>query len=387
MKPMRIGLIGCGRISDIYIRNIQSWSALDLVACASLDRTESEAKASQHGIPKACLPEDIFADPDIDCVLNLTIPAAHADINRRALETGKHVYCEKPFVTDRADGEALLALAAEKKLLTGCAPDTFLGGRLQTCRQMIDDGLIGKPLGATVFVGTHGVERHHPNPDFYYQPGGGPLLDLGPYYLTALVALLGPIVEVSGMARRSFPTRTIENGLRDGETIPVDVDTHALSLFAFASGALGSMTMSFDIWDSETPRLEIYGEAGTICLPDPDPVHGANAFGGPLWYRTRQTSRWAHQPRRPSPQTWQEAPIEHGFTENSRGLGLLDLAYAAHEKRPARASGELAFHVFDVMDAMARSAQSRQHEAVHSRCQPPSGLPVLFPTHSRSQAA
>ncbi|MBE1293398.1 MAG: gfo/Idh/MocA family oxidoreductase [Rhodobacteraceae bacterium] len=377
-KSFRVGLIGCGRISDIYLTTLAKFDHVEVVACASLDPAESRAKAAQHGIPKVCPPDELLADPDIDCILNLTIPAAHAEISCKALLAGKHVYSEKPFVTDREDGKTLLDLAKQKGLLIGNAPDTFLGGRWQTVRRLLDDGAIGRPTGVFAHVGTHGTERHHPNPDFYYQAGGGPLLDLGPYYLTAMVFCLGPISKVAGMARRTFDKRQIENGPRNGEWMNVEVDTHSLSLLQFESGVLGQMTMSFDIWDSETPRFEIYGETGTICIPDPDPVHGANDFHGPVWLRTKETSRWSHQPRPTGRDFWEEAPPDHGFNENSRGLGLMDLAAAVKENRSPRASGELAFHVFDVMDAIARSGQSSSFEEIATTCARPTPLPVDF---------
>ncbi len=379
MTSLKVGLIGCGRISDIYLQNCLQFDELDVVACASLDLDESRAKAQHYGIPVACTPDEIFADDNIDCVLNLTIPAAHADISLRALEAGKHVYSEKPFVTGLEDGEAILSLAEEKGLLVGNAPDTFLGGRWQTCRKLLDAGTIGRPTGVAAFVGTHGVERHNPNPDFYYQEGGGPLLDLGPYYLTAMVFLLGPVARVCGMARRTFDRRMIENGPRHGEWMNVQVDTHAQSMLEFSSGVIGSMTMSFDIWDSEMPRFEIYGEDGTICIPDPDPVHGANVFEGEVWYRTRETSRWTHQPRPEGREDWLVAENTHGFNENARGVGLLDLAYAVREGRAPRASGEMAYHVFEIMDAIQRSPHSGRFETVASTCAVPEPLPERFP--------
>ena len=270
MTPFRIGLIGTGRISDIYIENCQKFAGLEIVSCASLDRDEAERKAAQWGIAKACAVDDIFADTEIDCVLNLTPPASHADISRKALEAGKHIYSEKPFVTTHKDGESILKLAEEKGLLVGNAPDSFLGGRWQNTRKLLDDGVIGKPFATAAFVGTHGVERHHPNPDFYYQIGGGPLFDLGPYYLTVMVFMFGAIGKVAGMAHRGFTQRMIENGTRYGEWMAVEVDTHVNAMLEFASGVRGTMTMSFDVWDSEMPRFEIYGEEGTICIPDPD---------------------------------------------------------------------------------------------------------------------
>lgn len=379
MKTCKIGLVGCGRISDIYLTNIAAFQGVEVVACASLDLEESSAKAAQFQIPKACLVEDILADSEIDCILNLTIPAAHADITLRALEAGKHVYSEKPFVTNRDDGLKILSLARQKQLMVGNAPDTFLGGRWQTCRKLIDDGIIGKPTGVAAFVGTHGVERHHPNPDFYYQVGGGPLLDLGPYYLTAMVFLLGPIATVSGMARKTFSERMIENGSRFGEMMTVDVDTHSQSMLAFESGVIGSMTMSFDIWDSEMPRFEIYGETGTISIIDPDPVHGANIFDGEVLYRTKEMSRWSHQPRPTDRGDWRVADNPFGFNYNARGVGLLDMAHAIAEGREARASAELSFHVFDVMDAILTSCETGQQVRIDSWCQRPDPLPTNFP--------
>lgn len=377
--PFRIGLIGTGRISDIYLSTCAKFSEIEIVACGSLNFEESKAKAQQYGISRSCSPREIIADPEIDCVLNLTIPASHAEISLQALNAGKHVYSEKPFATTVEDGQRILELAEQKGLKVGNAPDTFLGGRWQTVRKLIDSGLIGKPTGCTAFVGTHGVERHHPNPDFYYQIGGGPLLDLGPYYLTAMVHLLGPIARVSGMARRTFDKRQIENGPRNGEWMDVEVGTHSLSMFEFESGALGSMTMSFDIWDSETPRFEIYGEDGTICIPDPDPVHGANDFHGPVWYRTRKESRWEFQPRPTDRGDWLIAENTHGFNENSRGLGLLDLAYAVRDNRSVRASGELAQHVLEVMTGILEAPAKGGFVDIRSRCDVPDMLPETFP--------
>ncbi len=372
--PFRIGLIGCGRISDIYLKTCQAHAELDIVACASLDLSESQAKAKQYGIKRACTPEDIITDPTIECVLNLTVPSAHAEVSRAALQAGKHVYAEKPFVTRLSDGLDLLHLAKDQGLLVGNAPDTFFGGRWQTVRRLLDEGAIGAPTGVFAHVGTHGTERHHPNPDFYYARGGGPLLDLGPYYLTAMVFCLGPIKRVAGLGRRTFPVRMIENGPRNGEMMPVEVNTHSLSLLEFESGVIGDMTMSFDIWDSETPRFEIYGEEGTICIPDPDPVHGANIFQGDVLYRTRESARWTHQPRPTGREDWLIADDHFDFNQDSRGVGLLDLAYAVQNGRQPRASGALAFHVSEVMDAIERAPAAGAYQTIESRCDRPRPL-------------
>ena len=373
----KVGLIGCGKISDIYLKNCATFDGLEIVACASLDIEESRAKAEQYSIAKACTPEEVFSDPEIEVVLNLTIPEAHFEISRRALEVGKHVYAEKPFVTDLDDGRALLDLGRQKRLLIGNAPDTFMGGRWQTVRKLLDEGVIGAPTGVAAFVPTHGVERHHPNPDFYYARGGGPLLDLGPYYLTALVFCLGPIRRVAGMSRKTFSERMIENGPRHGEMMPVEVDTHCLGLLEFESGVIGQLMVSFDVWESDTPRLEIYGEDGTFCIPDPDPGDGANVFQGPVWYRTRATSRWTMRPRPNAPADWSVAENTHGYNYDARGVGLLDLVQGVREKRPPRASGEMAFHICEAMEGMLTSAKTGRFVDMASRCTRPAPLPEL----------
>jgi len=378
-KPFRIGLIGTGRISDIYIQNCSKFDELEIVSCGSLDAEESKKKAQVYGIPRVQSPEEILADPNVDCILNLTIPASHAAVTLQALEAGKHVYSEKPIATDILDCRRILNLARSKNLKVGNAPDTFFGGRWQTVRKLLDQQVIGKPTGVMAFAGTHGVERHHPNPDFYYQTGGGPLLDLGPYYLTAMVFLLGPIIKVSGMARKTFDQRMIENGNRYGEKIDVEVDTHSLSMLEFQNGTIGSMTLSFDIWDSETPRFEIYGEDGTICIPDPDPVHGANIFQGPVLYRTRSESRWEFQPRPKDRGDWLVAENTHGFNQDSRGVGLLDLYYAVRDDRTVRASAELAAHVSEVMHGILDAPGQGGFVAINSTCDVPEILPENFP--------
>jgi predicted dehydrogenase len=374
---MKVGLIGTGRISDIYLTNCMKFEELDVIACASLDREEASLKAKRFNLPQVLSPEELLSDDEIECVLNLTIPAAHFDISKAALEAGKHVYSEKPFVTSLNKGQQLLDLAAERQLLIGNAPDTFMGGRWQTVRKLIDSGVIGKPSGFTAHVGTHGVERHHPNPDFYYKEGGGPLLDLGPYYLTVLVFLFGPMTRVCGMSNRSTNTRLIENGPRNGEIIDVEIDTHSLSLIEFDCGVIGSMTMSFDVWESETPRLEIYGSEGSICIPDLDPVHGANNFDGPVWFRRRKDSRWEFQPRPiDRPEQWLVAENRYGYNANYRGLGLRDLAQARVENREPRADGKLAFHVLEALIAIEESARAQRFQEISSTVKRPDPMPM-----------
>jgi predicted dehydrogenase len=378
-NAFRVGLIGTGRISDIYLKTLNNHPSVDVVACGSLNMEESREKASRYSVACAKHPDEIIADPNIDGVLNLTTPAAHAAVSEAALLAGKHIYSEKPLVSDLADGRRILDLATERGVVVGNAPDTFLGGRWQTARRLLDDDVIGRPTGVSAFVGTHGTERHNPNPDFYYQTGGGPLLDLGPYYLSAMVFFLGPIARVAGMSNRGFDRRMIENGPRAGEWIEVEVDTHVQGMLEFESGVIGSITMSFDVWDSEIPRLEIYGEKGTICIPDPDPVHGANIFGGEVWYRTIETSRWTHQPRPSGRENWQVAKNTHGLNEDSRGIGLVEMADAIRTRRTPRCSGELAYHVLETMTGILASPKEGVFKTIESRPEVPSPLPETYP--------
>ena len=375
MTPMRIGLIGTGRISDVYLRNCAGFGGLDIVSCGSLNMDESRAKAAEFNVPRVAEPDQIIADPEIDIILNLTIPAAHAKISMAALDGGKPVYSEKPFVTDLEEGRRVLELAATKGLCVGNAPDTFLGGRWQTARKILDSGAIGTPTGVAAFVPTSGVERHHPNPDFYYAAGGGPLLDLGPYYLAAMVFLLGPIAQVAGMGRKRETERMIENGPRYGQMMPVEVDTHCLSLIAFESGVIGQMMVSFDVWESETPRLEIYGTNGTLCIPDPDPGDGANIFQGPVWVRTRDTARWTMRPRPKAPADWDVAPNTHGLNFDARGAGLAEMVQAIREDRAPRASGALGQHLCEVMQGMLDSPGLGRFVDIESHVERPPILP------------
>jgi predicted dehydrogenase len=389
MNPFNVGVIGIGDISDVYIRNLQTYGIVRVLACAGRDLAKAQAKALEHGIPRAyATPSELIADPDVHIVLNLTVPAVHAEWTMAALQAGKHVYTEKPLATTVADAQQILALATERGLVVGCAPDTFLGGRLQTCRQLIDSGRIGEVTGASAFVVSHGHEWFHPNPAFFYQPGGGPLLDIGPYYITALVALLGPATRCCAMARRGTATRTIQSEPLQGTTIPVEVDTHIGGNIEFANGAIASIIASFDVWDSELPRLEIYGTLGTICLNDIDPVDGPNLFGGKVLLRTMDEYRWKSLPRASQLPDWIDVPVQHRFNEtshraNSRGIGLVDMAYAIRHQRMARASASMGLHCLEVMEGLLRSATEGRFYTLTSNCARPEALPVDFPDAER----
>ena len=353
----KVGIIGCGNISAIYLKSDKTFNNIEIVACADLDLDRAHAKAAEYNI-KGYSVDELLADPEIEIVVNLTIPAAHAEVSSAAVRAGKAAYSEKPFALSRADGEALLQLAAQHGQRVGCAPDTFLGGGLQTCRKLVDDGVIGEPVAATAFMMSRGHEHWHPSPEFYYQPGGGPMFDMGPYYLTALVAILGPVRRVTGLTRASFGTRLITSQPKYGTTIKVEVPTHVVGLLEFASGAIGNIITTFDVKASQLPRLEIYGSDATLSLPDP------NTFGGPVRIRAATDS------------DWQEMPLTHIYTENSRGLGVADLAAAMRSGRDHRASGQLAHHVLDIMQAFHEASATGKHIDLTSTCERPAPLPI-----------
>jgi len=374
MKKLSVGLLGCGDVSDIYFKNCARSEAVRIVACANRHVEKARAKAAEYSIPKACSIDELIHAPEVDVILNLTSPQVHGELNLAALEAGKHVYTEKPLASTLSEGARILQEARSRGLRVGCAPDTFLGARLQACRRAMDSGLIGQPVAATAFVVSPGHEWHHPNPEFFYKPGAGPVLDMGPYYLTALVALLGPVRKVSGFSRTTFPRRTVQSLPRRGEVFTVEVATHVAGTLQFANGAIGTMIASFDVWDSELPRMEIYGTEGTLRIPDVDPILGPNIFGGPALFRTRDRSRWRGIPRPEGLEEWDTLPVGNVYTENSRGLGLADMAFGIAGDLPHRASGELAYHVLDVSLALLRAAETGTSIAVDSTCERPDPL-------------
>ncbi|HZH99072.1 MAG TPA: Gfo/Idh/MocA family oxidoreductase, partial [Fimbriimonadaceae bacterium] len=342
---MRIGVVGCGNISGIYFKNLRSFEGLEVVACADLDHAKAAAAAQEQGMIALSL-DALLAREDIDLVVNLTVPKAHSTVNLAALASGKHVYCEKPLALDRESGKKTLELAKQKGLRVGCAPDTFLGGGLQTCRKLIDDGAIGEPIGANCFMLCHGHESWHPSPAFYYEKGGGPMFDMGPYYVTALVSLVGPIRSVTGMARATFPQRTITSEPLRGTVVDVDTPTHIVGTLRFENGAIGQITTSFDVWASEFPCFEVYGSEGSLIVPDP------NGFGGQVWVRGAREK------------DWREVRLTHGYSENSRGLGVLDMVASIQAGTSHRASGELALHVLDVMQSILDAAEQGREIAI-----------------------
>ena len=350
-------MIGCGNISGLYFQAGQRLEILEVVACADLLLERAQAKAQEFGV-RACTVEELLADPEVEIVVNLTIPQAHAEVSIAALAAGKSVYTEKPLAVRREEGRRMLEMAAARRLWVGSAPDTFMGAGIQTCRKLMGDGAIGEPVAATAFMLGHGPESWHPDPDFIYQPGAGPMFDMGPYYLTALINLIGPIRRVTGSARISFPERTITSQPRFGQKIKVNTPTHIAGVFDFAAGAVGTVITSLDVWAAELPRIEVYGTEGSLSVPDP------NSFGGPV------------RLFRPDGEGWREVPLTHSYAMQSRGLGIADMAYAMRSGRPHRASGEMAYHVLDVMHAFHDASRDGRHVEVASTCRRPAPLPV-----------
>ena len=272
---VNVGVIGCGNISAIYFKMMKTFDILNVVGCADLDFSRAQAKAAEYDLKAYHVPE-LLADPTIDIVVNLTIPKAHSEVAMAVIQAGKSVYNEKPLAVLRKEGRQLVDAAAERQVLIGGAPDTFLGAGLQTCRKLIDEGGIGEPVAATAFMISHGHESWHPDPAFYYQTGGGPMFDMGPYYLTALVSLLGPVKRVTGSTRISQAERVISSQPKKGARIQVEVPTHVIGVLDFVSGPLATVITTFDAWDTQGAHLQINGTLGTLDLGDP------NGFGGPV---------------------------------------------------------------------------------------------------------
>lgn len=335
--PHRVGVVGLGVIFRAYLDTLVNHPAVSIVAVADLDASRSAAAAAMIPGAEASSVERLLGRPDVQTVLNLTIPAAHAGISLAAIDAGKNVYVEKPLAVTFPDGRSVVDRAASAGVRVGCAPDTVLGVGTQTARAAIDGGLVGRPLSASAVMVTPGHERWHPHPDFYYTPGGGPLLDMGPYYISALVHLLGPVRAVVGAASRLRPERVIGSGPRIGQRIPVEVDTHVTGVLEHTNGALSTIMTSFDGVATAAAPIEVHGETGTLAVPDP------NHFDGEVRHFALGGTGWSVL----EPQA--------GYAGGSRGVGLIDLV-RADDQRPPRASGEVALHVLETMTALLRSA-------------------------------
>ena len=357
-KKMNVGVVGCGNISTIYLKNLtELFTNVNVYGVADLDEEKAKNASEKYNVPVMTL-DEMLSDKNVDIILNITAPQGHYPICKKALLAGKHVYVEKPLSLEYKQGKELLQIAEEKGLYIGCAPDTFLGAGIQTCINLINSDTIGKPIGATAFMMCHGHESWHPAPEFYYNAGGGPLFDMGPYYITALVRMIGGVKSVFAYADKSFATRTITSEPQKGKVIPVNVDTHITALLKFENGCVATIIMSFDVWKHNLPHIEIYGTKGSLSVPDP------NGFGGSVKVATIEN------------RTFTEVPLVSAFSENCRGLGLSETALAISENRINNASGKLGLHVLEIMDKIIES--SKQGKELFLESVLPKGIPLKW---------
>lgn len=401
-KSVKVAMIGVGAISGIYLQNItKTFQEIDLVGVCDLipQRAEQgvatvrsliaeEGEKSEKGA-RACEPKiykdmvEAFEDPQVDVILNLTRPYEHYEVTKQALLHGKHVYSEKPLAVDMEEAGELVALAEEKKLLLGGAPDTFLGAGIQTARRMIDSGMIGDVVGASCAMVCHGHETWHPDPEFYYKRGGGPMLDMGPYYITALVQLLGEAKGVMGMTKKSFPQRLITSEPHHGEIIDVDMDTYLSGNIEFSSGAFAQVFTTFDVYYpfGASSRFEVYGTKGSLIVPDP------NTFGGPVMLLRPEDMAAAPKTdpalaRRTVPDVfagYKEIPLLYDYCENSRGLGLADMCRALVSGREFRANYQQQRHALEIMTSFSKSWESKSYiplETKYVRTAPMENNPI-----------
>jgi len=357
-NAIQVGIIGCGNISAAYMRMGSYFKDYQVIACADLNMDFARARAAEFDL-RAISVDQLLADSAIDIIVNLTIPAAHYQVSKAILEAGKHVYSEKPYVLSVAEGTELAALAQSKGLRIGSSPDTFLGASHQLARALVEAGEIGKITSGTAHVMSHGMEHWHPNPDFFYQPGAGPVLDLGPYYISNLVQLIGPIESVSAMSATPRTSRTISNGDRSGESVAVNTPTTIHALLKFKSGTIISYGTSWDVYSNEHNNMELYGAKGTMYVPDP------NFFGGDLRItdgsQTPVIRDWPH----PFNQ------VNDNGQANYRGVGLAEMSQAIKDERPHRCNNDLALHVVDVMTAILESGESGQAVQLTTSCEKP----------------
>jgi len=356
--PLRVGMVGCGNISAQYLKHLAQLPGLRLVAVADAVPAAGERVSTAQGVPVREV-DALLGSDDVDVVLNLTTPAGHAPVSIAALEAGKHVYLEKPFAVTLAEADAMMSAMRASGRRIGSAPDTVLGTGIQTARRLVDDGEIGDPVAATAFMLCPGHEGWHPNPGFYYRVGGGPLLDMGVYYLTALVTLLGPVTAVSGMGSRLRTERVVPDGApRAGEVLPVEVDTHVAATLRHASGAITSLVVSFDVQASTLPPIEVYGTRGTLLVPDP------NQFANPVGVSHRRNEAFT------------EVADLGGYADAGRGYGLADLARSLLRGEPHRQSAELGYHVNEIMLRIVEATESGRTVTLASTCDRPAAVPA-----------
>jgi len=355
VTPLRVGIVGSGYISAAYLKAARNFPELAIIACADALYANAEKRGEEFGLKVESV-DELLRDESVDIILNLTTPQSHFEITAKGLQAGKHVYSEKPLTLSLREAETLLELGRRHKVRLGCAPDTFLGGGQQTARKLVDDGAIGKPVGGTAFIMTPGPESWHPNPQFYFQKGGGPVFDMGPYYITALINLFGPVKRVTSIGRRSLENRVFGAGPSKGGTFPVEILTHYNALLEFEQGPVISFHASFDVPGHTHLPIEIYGTRGSLQVPDP------NTFGGPV--------RLLEEGGK-----WNDVPLTHGFGDgNYRSLGVAEMAAAIQANRKHRAEEDLVVHTVEIMEAIVNGGETGQSVPITTRCERPRAL-------------
>ena len=355
-QRLGVGIIGAGNISSQYLKAMKAFPVLDIRGIADMKPEIAKNKAAEFKVAAKSV-DELLADPSVDIIVNLTIPRAHVDVGLKAVAAGKHIYGEKPLGVTLAEGKTLVAAAQKAGVRVGAAPDTFLGGGHQQARAVIDSGRLGTIVGGTVFFGVPGHEYWHPDPAFYYDIGGGPVLDMGPYYITDLVNLLGPVKTVQAISISPRSKRPVLSEPKKGQLMPVKVFTHVTGTLQFVSGALITVTLSFDVPKHTHGPIELYGSEGSMQVPDP------NMFGGAVKFA------------KPRAEAWEDVPVTLPYADaNYRSLGVADMAYAILTDRPHRASGALALHVLEVMEAFETASKSGEIVRIKSKVERPAPL-------------
>lgn len=364
---LKIGLLGSGNVSLQYLHNAPLFRNVEIAACADISPEASSQRAREFGL-RSCSVDDLLADKTIDIILNLTIPAAHFETSMKALQAGKHVYTEKPLCFTLEQGRALVSSAAQKGLSLGSAPDTFLGPAGRRLRRLMDSGAIGRPILGTAYMMFAGPEHVHPNPYFHFQPGGGPLMDMGPYYLTMLVNLMGPVRRVQATSTKGHDVRHgVMEGPARGKPMQVETQTTILSLLEFHNGAVVTFGTSWDVMRHSNEPIELHGTAGSLRVPDPDTFGGITAISS-------GHSGWQEFDTASEPLGALNWPLDRPDRANYRMLGLSDMAQAILDGRKPRASGELALHVLEVMHTILHASETGVAEYVPGSVEQPQAL-------------
>ena len=370
-KIFKVGLIGCGHISETYFRAQEYFNNIRIVKCADINMDAAKKCAIHYNI-EAVTVEELLKDKEIEIILNLTIPGAHYEVSKIALENGKHSYAEKPLAVNFEDGKKIVELAKEKNLYIGNAPDTFLGGGIQKTRELIDNGVIGDiKLGNAIFA-FPGVQSYHPNPEpWFVENEGGPVIDMGPYYLTALVNLIGPAKQVQGRCTKVFEEREIGIGPKKGKKFKVKTPTTYLATIQFENDCIIQITLSFDVIAHQRNHIELYGNKGSIIVPDP------NMFGGSAFVSVTTGGNWGEHKTDTMPlgkiniKSQSSRANESPTNANYRGVGLSEMAYAIENNLEHRCSGELSLHVLDIIDSTMRASQTGTPQEIKTTCKKP----------------